>query len=211
MKVYHTSDILDMDERFRRNFMNSVEGIKNVALIGTISKSGITNLAIFNSIVHIGATPPRIGFIHRPPTVPKQTYENIRDTREFTINLVTEEMIDDAHQSSARYEPEVSEFDHINLKPEFAGGLAAPFGKESPVKFGMRLEEIVPIPCNNTLLIIGNVVSLYLPEEIIEEDGHVLLGKLPVVGVTGLDHYHRIQPLKRMAYAKKDLPPRELD
>jgi flavin reductase (DIM6/NTAB) family NADH-FMN oxidoreductase RutF len=179
--------------------------------VGTINSKGITNVAIFNSVVHIGANPPRIGFIHRPPTVPKQTFENIRESGEYTINLVTEAMIPAAHQTSARYEPGVSEFDQTDLNPEFADGLAAPFVKESPVKFGMRLEEIVPIPCNGTLLIIGNVESIRLPEEIIGNDGHVNLAKLGITGVVGLDHYHRVEPITRMAYAKPDLPPREID
>ena len=58
------TEIMNWDERFRLKFINSISGYKGVHLIGTKSKSGNTNLAIFNSIVHIGSSPP-FGYLIR--------------------------------------------------------------------------------------------------------------------------------------------------
>jgi hypothetical protein len=57
------------DSRFRATFINSLAGLKQAILIGTKSKEGSTNLAIFNSLIHIGANPALWGFICRPATV----------------------------------------------------------------------------------------------------------------------------------------------
>ena len=49
---------LPMEDRKRIALINSLSGFKSLNLIGTINNQGQTNLAIFNSVVHIGANPP---------------------------------------------------------------------------------------------------------------------------------------------------------
>ena len=55
-----------MDKISRLNLINSITGVKPSNLIGTKSKDGFSNLAIFSSVVHLGSKPPLIGFITRP-------------------------------------------------------------------------------------------------------------------------------------------------
>ncbi|MFN6039875.1 MAG: flavin oxidoreductase, partial [Bacteroidota bacterium] len=76
-KEFNLQDILSFEQRYRATFINSIGGFKSVALIGTKNSSGQTNLAIFNSLVHIGANPPLLGFIVRPDSVERHTLENI--------------------------------------------------------------------------------------------------------------------------------------
>ena len=64
----------------RLNLINSCMGYKSANLIGTISKDGRPNLAVFSSITHLGSDPALIGFILRPTTVPRHTYSNIKET-----------------------------------------------------------------------------------------------------------------------------------
>lgn len=210
-KRFLLDDILGFDSRYRRNFMNSIEGFKNAVLIGTCDNDGITNVAIFNSVVHIGATPPLIGFIHRPVTVPKQTFTNIQSQGSFTLNLIPQEIYEKAHQTSARYGPKESEFEHTGLTPEFSNIIHAPYVKESPVRMGLSLEEIVPIRSNGTFLVIGRVEELFVPENAIEKDGFVELSMSNIIACAGLDSYYLPQPLGRLAYAKRDMPVRKLD
>lgn len=47
-----------LEDRKRIALINSLSGFKSLNLIGTINNQGQTNLAIFNSVVHIGANPP---------------------------------------------------------------------------------------------------------------------------------------------------------
>jgi len=208
-KKFVLDEILEMDSMFRRNLMNSVEGFKNAVLVGTQDHEQRNNLAIFNSVVHIGATPPLIGFIHRPVSVPKQTFTNIQLNGSFTLNLIHEELVQQAHQTSARYAPDISEFDSVGLTPEFSDKITAPYVKESRVKFGMVLEEIIPIPANGTYLIIGKVEEMYVPDETIATDGFVDLSASGILACAGLDSYYRPQPLGRFEYAKPGQPVRK--
>ena len=51
-------NILQFEKLYRTNLFNSLSGFKSANLIGTISKEGKTNLAIFSSVIHVGANPP---------------------------------------------------------------------------------------------------------------------------------------------------------
>ena len=63
----------------RLNLINSCTGYKSANLIATKSKDGISNVALFSSVTHIGSNPPMISFITRPLTVKRDTYTNIKD------------------------------------------------------------------------------------------------------------------------------------
>ena len=77
---YSRTDIDQMDKIFRLNLINSCTGFKSANLLGTKSLNGVSNVAVFSSITHLGSNPPLIGFILRPTTVPRDTYRNIKDT-----------------------------------------------------------------------------------------------------------------------------------
>jgi flavin reductase (DIM6/NTAB) family NADH-FMN oxidoreductase RutF len=110
-------NILDFEKLYRATLINSISGFKSANLIGTISSRGNTNLAIFNSVIHFGSNPSALGFLMRPVSVERHTYENIIDTGSFTINHINKEIYRQAHQTSARYEKELSEFDACGLTP----------------------------------------------------------------------------------------------
>jgi flavin reductase (DIM6/NTAB) family NADH-FMN oxidoreductase RutF len=97
------SNIESMQKRFRATFINSISGYKSLNLVGTRSVKGVSNLAPFNSIIHIGSNPPLIGMIVRPQTEEHQTLQNIKDTFYYTLNHVQESFVEKAHQSSAKY------------------------------------------------------------------------------------------------------------
>lgn len=83
MKHYNISEIQKLDKLFRGNLINSCTGYKSANLIGTISKNGRTNVAVFNSVTHLGSNPPMAGFVLRPTTVPRNTFRNIKRNRCF--------------------------------------------------------------------------------------------------------------------------------
>ncbi|MGD1840830.1 MAG: flavin oxidoreductase, partial [Thermonemataceae bacterium] len=80
--------ILDFESLYMRNFMNSITGVNSAGRIGTVSTKQQTNLAIFISFVHIGATPPHFVFVMRPSTVERHTFDNIQSLGFYTINHV---------------------------------------------------------------------------------------------------------------------------
>lgn len=196
-----------MDERFRASFVNSLSGVKSLNLVGTVNPEGEENLAIFNSVFHLGANPPLLGMISRPDSVHRGTLFNIQSTGFYTLNHVKEDFFLKAHQTSARYAPEVSEFKATGLTSEKDPAHAVPFVKEAAVKLLMKLIRTVPLPENGTTLIIGEIQSVELPEGVLREDGSVDLVRAGTIAGSGLDTYLRIEEIARLQYAKPDRPP----
>ncbi len=188
-----------MEGRSRATLINKVAGYKTANLIGTRSAAGVANLALFNSVVHIGANPPFLGFILRPATVPRHTYENLRETGCYTINQVTSEIHKQAHCASGKFPPETSEFEACGLTPLYTEDFQAPYVAESAIKIGLMFEE-EHLLCNGTRLIVGRVHHLYLPENAMASDGDVALEELDTVAIGGLDTYYRGVKLGRYGY-----------
>ena len=204
--LYNLSEILDLNDRFRRNLINSISGFKSVSLIGTLNNSGTTNLAIFSQILHIGANPPMLGILFRPDSVERHTLENIRQNGYFTINQIQESFYQQAHQTSARYASSVSEFDAVGLTPEFKVGIEVPFVKESVVKMLLKSVEEQVLKVNGTILLIGEIQELHLPDETLASDGFVDLQQAGTIASVGLDAYYRTEKIQRLSYAKENLP-----
>ncbi len=202
--------LMQMEGRYRANLINKIAGYKTANLIGTRSASGLENLSIFNSVVHIGANPPYLGFILRPTTVERHTYENIRETGFYTINQVTGAMHQQAHMTSGKYPRSVSEFEACGLTPFYHKGFEAPFVAESAIKIGLAYEEEHRMRCNDTRLVIGQIIHLRLPEGTICEDGDLALESLDTAAIGGLDTYYLGTKLGRYAYSRPGEDPRRI-
>ena len=196
--------ISNMDDRKRRNFINSLSGFKSLNILGTADKSNSTNLAIFNSVIHLGANPPLMGFIIRPDTVERHTLQNILETGYYTINHVNRSIYKQAHQTSARYPKSISEFEATGLTSEFKDGFAAPYVKECHVKIGMQFQQRMDIELNHTILVIGKVFEVFMPANCWCEDGFLDIEKAGSIAGIGLDSYHTTLQLDRLSYAKPD-------
>lgn len=192
----------------RLNIINSITGIKPGNLIGTVSKSGQTNLAVFSSIVHLGSNPALLGFILRPQgEVRRDTYQNILDTHYYTINHIPINKAENAHYTSAKFEKGVSEFEPCGFTEEYNEAFLAPFVKESKIKVGMKLLETIPIKANNTLMVIGEIEHLFIPDNCLAEEGYVDLEKAESAGISGLNSYYSLQRSESFPYARiEELP-----
>lgn len=206
MATFNTTDISEMPRIPRLTLVNSITGFKSGNLIGTANADGLPNLAVFSSAVHIGSEPPLIGIVTRP-VVPdgktsRHTYENIKKTGFFTLNHIHRDMIAAAHQSSASYPDGVSEFDAVGLTPEYKGLGKTPYVLESRVKMGLEYVEEYLIQANQTIMVIGRVVELIIPDECLDESGNLDLHLAGTVAVSGLDTYHEATMLARFGYAR---------
>ena len=207
-RTISTEEVLGMERLVRMRLINSVSGMKSANLVGTVDRSGHANLALFNSVVHIGANPPYLGMIFRPLTVRRDTYNNIKATGVYTLNHVHAAIRERAHQTSANFPAGVSEFDACGLTPETTPALQAPYVGESRVKIGLAYEEEHSIRANGTILLVGRVLEIRLPEEVLGEDGYVDLAAAGSLALTGLEGYHEVSPPIRLPYA---LPPASSD
>ena len=204
MKHFSLTELLNLPSRYRANLINSCTGYKTANLIATKGENEISNVAIFNSIVHIGSNPPMLGFILRPTTVPRNTYDNIKKTKYFTVNQVHKDIIKDAHHTAAKYDSDISEFDKTDLNEIYLDNFFAPYVEQSKVKIGCQYINEYHIKENDTILIIGKVEHLYLEMDNVKDDGWVALDKSETVAIVGLDGYALPQIIERLSYAKPD-------
>ncbi len=205
MPHFSHQDINEMHHLYRINLINSCSGYKSANLIGTKSKEGISNVAIFSSVTHIGSDPSMLGVFLRPTTVIRNTYDNIKDTGLFTINHIHEDIIDDAHHTSAKYDTSLSEFDFTQLEEHYINGFFAPFVKKSPVQLAMRYVEEYPIQANGTILLIGEIKDLYVEDHLLQKDGFINLSEAKIAAINGLDGYSVPQLKTRLEYQRPKL------
>lgn len=201
-------DICETNRIKRLNLINSVSGVKSANLIGTKSEGGQSNLAIFSSVVHLGSNPALLGFVLRPDKeVKRHTYENITSTQLFTLNSIDASFIEKAHYTSAKFSADESEFEKCKLEEEYLNDFSIPYVKESKLKMGLQLQEIVDIKVNSCKLIVGSIEHLYFDEDTIEENGQINLQKLNTVGIGGLNSYYKLNQIGQFPYARKsELP-----
>ncbi|MCA1754363.1 MAG: flavin reductase [Spirochaeta sp.] len=201
-KVYTRDEIDQMEKVPRLNLVNSCTGYKSANLIATRNIDGKTNLAMFGSVIHIGSHPPLLGFIQRPSFKPRDTYTNIKEFGWFSVNHVSTSMITDAHQTSAHYDADESEFDHTSLEEEYVEGVEVPFVSESPVQILCRFSNEYPIQENGTVLIVAEIEMIRVDFGLMGDDGWLRLDKGAVVAVNGLDGYALPRMLNRFSYAR---------
>jgi len=198
-------DILNMENRKRAAFMNSLSGFKSASLIGTTDNLNNSNLAIFSSVIHLGSNPALVGFINRPDTVERHTFENILATNCFTINHINKSIYKQAHQTSAHYPKDVSEFESTGLTAEYINDFKAPFVKESVIKYGLEFIEKHELKINGTILVIGKVIEVILPESCLLTDGAINIEMAETITISGLDTYHDTHKIARLSYAKPNI------
>ena len=203
MKHFSKNDINAMDRIYRLNLVNSCTGYKSANLIGSVSSKKIYNVAVFSSITHLGSDPAMLTFIVRPTTVPRDTYRNIIENKEFTVNHIHLNDIEEAHHPSAKYPSIISEFDMTKLEKEFIKGYNAPFVKTSKIKLGCKFLNQYEIKENNTLLMVAEINDIFADEAIIQDDGWLNLEIAKSVTVNGLDGYALPSLVDRFEYAKR--------
>jgi flavin reductase (DIM6/NTAB) family NADH-FMN oxidoreductase RutF len=201
---FSQEDIGAWEQRYRASLINSVTGYKPANLIGTRDRLSVHNLAIMSSVVHLGTSPPLIGLIIRPDSAERHTLRNIREYGVYTINHVTLSSYRAAHQTAARYDDDVSEFEAVGLVPEYRDGFGAPFVASSPVKFGLSLVEEIPIQWNGTHFMIGKIETLFIEQGLVSATGDLDLVQANVAALSGLDRYYRTELIDQLPYAKPD-------
>lgn len=135
-----------------------------IALVSSISQLGITNLAPFSFFVVGGANPPSVVF---SPVLgnegEKDTLKNIRETKEFVINLVHREMTDGMNQASRSLPAEESEWDISGFEGIESSIVKPKRVANSQVQLECTLHEIVEhgTGAGAARYIIGEVVAIH--------------------------------------------------
>ena len=198
-----------LPQRFRARLVNSLSGFKSANLVGTADADGQPACCIVSSVVHLGSNPALLGVVFRPPGDDAHNYHNLASSGHFTLSHVTAPIHEQAHQTSARYAAEVSEFEAVGLTPHWHGEGAerfpAPAVAESPVRIGLTVEEDMLLP-NRCRFVIGVVQWVDFLAGLQAEDGFLDLAAADTIAIGGLDAYHTAERMARLSYAKPDCP-----
>jgi flavin reductase (DIM6/NTAB) family NADH-FMN oxidoreductase RutF len=144
-----------------------------IALVSSVDEANVRNLAPFSYFTACSSNPPVVVFcpILRPlPPTAKDTLRNIMATREFVVNIVSEEFVERMNATAATVGPEVDEFALSGLTP-IASDLIKPARvAESHVQMECRLLQIVQVsdkPGGGSL-VLGEVMRFHVDQGLIE-------------------------------------------
>ena len=168
-----------------------------IAVVSTMSPDGRLNLAPFSYFIAISSKPALVGisFTHRPDD-PKDSLRNIRDTGEFVINVVSEELLDPMVKTAGEYPPEIDEFTLAGLATRPSRVVKPPAVAESPAHLECRLERELTL--GNGTFVIGEVVAIDVDDTMFT-DGYVDAMKLRPVGRLAGEFYSLMREVTRVA------------
>jgi flavin reductase (DIM6/NTAB) family NADH-FMN oxidoreductase RutF len=103
----------------------------------------------------------------RGPLPHKDTLHNITVTREFVVNIVSEEFASQMNMTSAEFPPEVSEFEAAGLTPIASDLVKPPRVKESHVHMECKLYLLVEVGGvdGSGNLVLGEVVRFHVDDQ----------------------------------------------
>jgi flavin reductase (DIM6/NTAB) family NADH-FMN oxidoreductase RutF len=157
-----------------------------IALVSSVDESNVRNLAPFSYFTACSANPPVVVFcpILRPvPLGAKDTLRNVIATREFVVNIVSEEFVRGMNATAAQVPPEVDEFDLSGLTPIASELIKPPRVAESHIHMECRLRQVVQVsdqPGGGSL-VLGEVLRFHVRQDLIE-DFRIDPDKLRAVG-----------------------------
>jgi flavin reductase (DIM6/NTAB) family NADH-FMN oxidoreductase RutF len=180
--------------------LNSVAP-RPIAWVSTIGAAGALNLAPFSFFNVVCVDPPLLGFSpglrqrKQPETgrgEAKDTLRNIRETKEFVVNIVTYELREAMNVTSGEYDASVNEFELAKLTARPSQIVCPPRVAESPVNFECKLYQILdfsPAPTSGSL-VIGQIVAVHINDAHIK-DGKLDRNSLDLIGRMGGIQYSR--------------------
>ncbi len=159
-----------------------------VGWIGTISESGVHNLAPYSFFNVVAMHPPT--FVIAPVTIGgrKDTLNNIEKTGVFTVNVVSEETVEAMNATAATLPPDVDEFAHTGLTAVTAETSDAPMVGEAVANFECTLSQMIPVgtPTGDEaglgILILGEANRIHVAERLVSDRMHIDQHELKAVG-----------------------------
>src|SRR5580698_548166 len=180
--------------------LNSVAP-RPIAWVSTMSALGQPNLAPFSFFNAVCVDPPLLAFApgHRRPKQPdashgevKDTLRNVRETREFVVNIVTYELAEAMNLTSGEYDASINEFELGKIAAAPSLVVKAPRVAASPVSFECKLYQILdfsPSPQSSSL-VLGQIVSIHVDDANMK-DGKLDRDSLDLIGRMGGIQYTR--------------------
>jgi flavin reductase (DIM6/NTAB) family NADH-FMN oxidoreductase RutF len=143
-----------------------------IAFVSTVDTNNVRNLAPFSFFTVASSNPPVVVFCSSVPgrdRAVKDTLRNVLDTREFVVNIVSEDFAAQMNECSATVPPEVDEFALCGLTPAPSDLVKPPRVAESQVHMECRLLQVVTVsekPLGGNL-VLGEVLRFHVAEDVV--------------------------------------------
>ena len=145
-----------------------------IGWVSTISENGVPNLAPFSFFNVVGEDPPHVMFSTvRPGNSNKDTLNNVLATKQFVVNMATEDLAEAVNKSSASLPPDVNEFDYAGVTQAPCSKVKAPRVLESPISFECELVHHYSLEDHKhggATIMIGRVVTFHIDESVMLEN-----------------------------------------
>ncbi|WP_226585571.1 flavin reductase family protein [Halobacillus litoralis] len=151
-----------------------------IAWVSSISRQGVKNLAPFSFFTVASMDPITLCFSVGASDREKDTLANIKEMKQFVINLVSEPLANQMHESSKSYGPDIDEFEQAGTAFEDADYVQVPRVKESPVHMECELDQVIEIGTGS--LVLGTLVGYHIQEDVYQETDKVNPYQLKPVG-----------------------------
>ena len=168
-----------------------------IALVSTISLDGNNNLAPFSYFNGVCSNPPSIMFAPARRGYDgkiKDTLNNIESTKEFVINIVSEDFASQMVSCSTDYEPEIDEFNISELTPIKSTKIKSSRVQEARISYECILQQIIPVGNSGPgggFVVIGEIVLFHIDDELYN-NGYINIQKLNPIGRLAGDNYTRV-------------------
>ena len=180
-----------------------------IAWVSSLSSDGIANLAPFSYFNGVGSRPPSVVFCpaNRRDGSRKDTLANIEATGQFVVNLVTPDVATAMNQSSAEYESDVDEFEMSDLHKAASARVAPPRVAEAVAALECELLQTIHLGTGpgGANLVIGRVVSMFVRDDLLGDDGRLRREAYQLVGRLGGSQY--VQTEDRFEMPRPGQPP----
>ncbi len=202
------------------NILISAVVPRPIAWVSTVNASGQTNLAPFSFFNAVCGKPPLLAFAPgmrapkkseaaadeaagHPGVHTKDTLRNIRDTKEFVINVVTYELAEAMNLTSGEYDEAIDEFEVAQVASAPSQVVRPPRVADSPVNFECKLYQILDFnpAAEGGSLVIGEIVSVHIDERLLKE-GRIDRNSLDLIGRMGGMQYSRTRERFEMVRPK---------
>jgi len=164
-----------------------------IGWVSSISEDGIPNLAPFSYFNAVGDDPPHIMFsAGRGANSNKDTLNNVLSTKQFVVNMVTEELVEQMNSTAQGIPPHESEFDLANLTPIPSEKIKPPRVKESPISMECELVHHYTLEDNKfggSTILVGRIVMFHIAENVLLDDFKINLDTYkPVARLAGSNY-----------------------
>jgi len=164
-----------------------------IGWISTVDENGINNLAPFSFFNAVGEDPPHVMFSTvRTGDKNKDTLNNVLANKQFVVNLVTEDVVEQMNTTSNAVENAVDEFQLANLTPVSCELIKPKRVAEAKAHFECEMVHhyfLEDHKNGGACIVIGKVLMMHISDEILLENYRINLDKYqPVARLAGSNY-----------------------